>query len=145
MGVEPMTDAPKSAHELEKELRGIAAKANDCSIWRPIHTYRTTGGLRRQLDAMRDDLDRVLGSLEAEMNAQFSGQSFAAGAVTSGSVGTALMHYLRLQQARSDASATLDRQGAFSLAAFGLYVAVLGLVVSIIALILALRPFSGVR
>ena len=129
----------KSPDDLENELRRIAAEADACSILRPIRTYRTTGNLRRQLTATGVALERVSEGLVAKMNAPFSGPMLAAGAGKPPIIGNALMRHLRLQQAWSSASASLDRQRAFSLAVFGLYVAILGLVVAIVALILPLR------
>ncbi len=128
----------QQADALEGKLREIASAGGACSIWRPIRTYRRTQGLTAQLNSSRTEFEKTLSDLVAVMNAPIAGLGFAVAPIATAVVGAAMMHYLRLQQAWSDASAIIQRQGAYGLGILSLYIATVALGVTILFGVLSL-------
>ena len=120
---------------LRNRLLELSSRAENISIYRPLHCYREMSSLARKMRFLEPAFTQAITKYEARFHSSpkvlimpSTGPSLMLGKTLSG--------MMSLEWAWNELIALRDRKSAYSLAVFSLYVALVSLTVSVVSIVI---------
>src|SRR5262245_31110123 len=133
MTVSPSQEAAVST--FADKLIEIETRLTPLPIWRAINTYRAAAKARTELDELAPQYYETIRVFRNALRSGVSGPAIAVTNVAVEATAAGLSSILLVQQRWANVNGLVDRKQTLALGVFGLLVAVIALVVSVIPLL----------
>jgi len=134
----PTLNIEEVVDPLVAEMRVLANKAEQVSIFTPMSTYSKLRKIRKEHLKILEKYETVLADCYTKTAAPTQGPGFAMSFIQTWSLSKGLTATLRLQTTWSDLSALIDRKFTYTTAVLSVYIAVFSVFLTVVFGVLSL-------